>query len=81
MLTMQGIKRSNGYDRNGRIPLKQGGTKKMKTKIGERWYTLHDTGLSKKEADERIEFLKANTKYSYFSKLKRADGYYLYKGT
>jgi hypothetical protein len=53
----------------------------MKTKIGNREYTLHDIGLSKREADEQIQFLKTNTKYTHFRKLKRVDGYYLYKGT
>ena len=51
-----------------------------KTKIGNRWYTLHDTDLSKREADKVIAFLKKNTKYKYFRKIKRSRGYCVYKG-
>ena len=52
-----------------------------KQKIGNRWYTLHDVDLTKKEANKQITFLKKNTKYKYFRKVKHTQGYWVYKGT
>jgi len=52
MHTMQGIKRSNGYGRNGRTPLKQGGTKKMTPEDKIKY--IRDTRATVMSAAEKI---------------------------